>query len=60
MHTNESKQNIGTADILKKRIRTIDYQDPNSRHFNGVASKSMKGIKTYVGGGQPINMSRHK
>ena len=52
--------NAGTADILKQRMRTIDNQDLGSRHYSTVASKSMKGIKTYVGGGQPINMSRHK
>jgi len=52
--------NAGTEDILKERMRTMDNQDLGSRHYSTVASKSMKGIKTYVGGGQAINMSRHK
>ena len=44
-------KDVGTADILKTRMRTIDSHEVGRRQYNSVASKNMKGIKTYVGGG---------
>lgn len=59
-NTDMKAKPVSTADIIKTRLKTIDAHELGPRKYASVAAKSMKGIKTYVGGGQQINMSRHR